>query len=116
MKKILEIDILPDNYCNFDCVFCPIGGIIINDKFEETVDLIKSHGRKVRLFSNGYMLGVPELMRIANKCDEVTGEVKCTSDDNFQKYQRPVEGYTLDKYIENMVNLQKLFILYNKPV
>lgn len=148
-KKILEIDILPDNYCNFDCVFCPIGGTkykgdtaisiegseeslnelsialketnadivfinssgesFINDKFEETVDLIKSHGRKVRLFSNGYMLGVPEFMRIANKCDEVTGEVKCTSENSFFKYQRPVEGYTLDKYIENMVNFKKQF-------
>ena len=24
-KKVLEINILPEKYCNFDCVFCPIG-------------------------------------------------------------------------------------------
>ncbi len=25
-KKILEMNILPEKYCNFDCVFCPIEG------------------------------------------------------------------------------------------
>ena len=24
-KRVLEINILPDKYCNFDCIFCPIG-------------------------------------------------------------------------------------------
>lgn len=24
-KKILEINVLPEKYCNFDCIFCPIG-------------------------------------------------------------------------------------------
>ena len=24
-KKVLEMNILPEKYCNFDCVFCPIG-------------------------------------------------------------------------------------------
>ena len=24
-KRILEINILPEKYCNFDCIFCPIG-------------------------------------------------------------------------------------------
>ena len=24
-KRVLEINILPEKYCNFDCVFCPIG-------------------------------------------------------------------------------------------
>jgi len=148
-RKILELDILHDNHCNFDCVFCPIGGTaikrdeplsiggtedsfnklknilretavdevyfnsngesFINDKFEEIVDYIKAQGIKVKLFSNGYMLGMPEYIDIANKCDEVFGEVKCASNNSFLKYQRPVEGYTLDKYIENMVTFKKQF-------
>lgn len=24
-KRVLEVNILPDKYCNFDCIFCPIG-------------------------------------------------------------------------------------------
>jgi wyosine [tRNA(Phe)-imidazoG37] synthetase (radical SAM superfamily) len=148
-RKILELDILHDNHCNFDCVFCPIGGTaikrndplsikgtedsflelksilkesnvdvvyfnsngesFINDKFEEIVDYIRGQGIKVRLFSNGYMLGMPEYIEIANKCDEVFGEVKCSSESSFLKYQRPVEGYSLKEYIDNMVNFKKQF-------
>ncbi len=148
-RTILELDILHDNHCNFNCVFCPIGGTaikrdqpisiegtedsfndlinlikensidlvyfnsngesFINDKFEQIVDYIKSQGIKVRLFSNGYMLGMPEYIQIAKKCDEVFGEVKCASENSFLKYQRPVEGYSLEKYIENMVAFKKQF-------
>ena len=24
-KRVLEVNILPDKYCNFDCIFCPLG-------------------------------------------------------------------------------------------
>jgi len=24
-KNVLEVNILPEKYCNFDCIFCPIG-------------------------------------------------------------------------------------------
>jgi wyosine [tRNA(Phe)-imidazoG37] synthetase (radical SAM superfamily) len=148
-NKTLELDILHNNHCNFDCVFCPIGGTaikkdqplsiegtedsfnelkeilrenavdvvyfnsngesFINDKFEEIVDYVKSQGIKIRLFSNGYMLGMPEYIGIANKCDEVIGEVKCTSENSFLKYQRPVEGYSLKNYIDNMVIFNKQY-------
>ncbi len=23
--RVLEVNILPEKYCNFDCIFCPIG-------------------------------------------------------------------------------------------
>ena len=23
--KVLEVNLLPEKYCNFDCIFCPIG-------------------------------------------------------------------------------------------
>lgn len=148
-NKILEMDILHDNHCNFDCVFCPIGGTaikgdepcaiegtensfnelkdilrentvdmvyfnsngesFINNKLEEIVDYIKSQGIKVKLFSNGYMLGMPEYIGIANKCDEVFGEVKCTTESSFRKYQRPVEGYSLENYIDNIVTFNKQY-------
>jgi wyosine [tRNA(Phe)-imidazoG37] synthetase (radical SAM superfamily) len=24
-RRVLEVNILPEKYCNFDCIFCPIG-------------------------------------------------------------------------------------------
>ena len=24
-KRVLEVNVLPEKYCNFDCIFCPIG-------------------------------------------------------------------------------------------
>lgn len=148
-SKILEINILPENYCNFDCVFCPIGGAtlkqdqqlalgdihqsyeelfkiidenkvdlvyfnsngesFIHEKFEEMVEQLKLRGLKVRLFSNGYMLGMPEYMGVAIKCDEVFGEIKCTTDQGFQRYQRPVSGYSLDRYISNMADFRSKY-------
>ena len=73
------------------------------------IDLIKSKGVAVRLLSNGYLLGRDEYIRIANKCDEVIGEIKAISEEDFQKIQRPIEGYTLKEYISNMISFNKQF-------
>lgn len=147
--KILEVNILSEKYCNFDCVFCPIGGAtfksdqiqhfgnaiqsykqiikiidenevdwiyfnsngesLIHEKFEDMVKQMKFRGLKVRLSSNGYMLGMPEYMKAALKCDEVIGEILCTSEESFQKYLRPLESYSLRKYVSNMVAFSKIF-------
>ena len=24
-RKVLEVNILPEKHCNFDCIFCPLG-------------------------------------------------------------------------------------------
>ena len=32
----------------------------------------------------------------------MVGEIKVITEEHFQKVQRPIEGYTLDKYINNM--------------
>ena len=24
-NRVLEVNILPEKYCNFDCIFCPLG-------------------------------------------------------------------------------------------
>ncbi|ELC8442565.1 radical SAM protein [Clostridium perfringens] len=148
-KRILEINVLPEKYCNFDCIFCPIGRsknkidtqrsfdeidkslielenmindtnpelifinskgeALINDKIGDIIDFIKSKGLPVRLLSNGYILGKDEYIKVANKCDEVIGEIKVIKEEDFQKVQRPIEGYTLEEYISNMASFNKQY-------
>ena len=148
-KRVLEINVLPEKYCNFDCIFCPIGRsknkidtqksfdnvdeslielenmindtkpdlifinskgeALINDKIENIIDFIKSKGVPVRLLSNGYILGKDEYIKVANKCDEVIGEIKVITEEDFKKVQRPIEGYTLHEYISNMASFYKQY-------
>lgn len=148
-KKVLEVNVLPEKFCNFDCIFCPIGRssqkadtqmtfegfkesmqdfenmiektkpelIFINSKGEafihdrivEIVAFIKSKNLLVKLLTNGYLLGYPAYREIANMCDEVIGEIKVITEEDFQKVQRPVEGYTLEKYISNMISFKKQY-------
>lgn len=151
-KKVLEVNILPEKHCNFDCIFCPIGRFknkvdtqksfdeidislaelnkkidetkaelvfinskgeaFINDKILDIIDFIKNKGVSVRLLSNGYLLGREKFIKIANKCDEIVGEIKVITEDDFQKVQRPIDGYTLEKYINNMISFNKQYNLY----
>jgi wyosine [tRNA(Phe)-imidazoG37] synthetase (radical SAM superfamily) len=148
-RRVLEVNILPEKHCNFDCIFCPIGRsqnkvdtqksfdemdsslrelesmientkaelifinskgeALVNDKIGYIIDLIKNKGLPVRLLSNGYLLGRDEYIKIANKCDEVVGEIKTITEEDFQKVQRPIDGYTLDEYISNMVSFNKQY-------
>ncbi|MDU2266847.1 radical SAM protein [Clostridium celatum] len=148
-RRVLEVNILPEKYCNFDCIFCPIGRsknkvdnqrsfgeidnelielenkiestkaelifinskgeALVNDKINDVIDFIKGKGLPIRLQSNGYLLGRDEYIKIANKCDEVIGEIKVITEDHFKKVQRPIEGYTLDKYISNMESFNKQY-------
>ena len=148
-KKVLEVNILPEKHCNFDCIFCPIGRsknkvdtqksfdeidislaelnkkidetkeelvfinskgeAFINDKILDIIDFIKNKGVSVRLLSNGYLLGREEFIKIANKCDEIVGEIKVITEYDFQKVQRPIDGYTLEKYINNMISFNKQY-------
>jgi len=148
-RRVLEVNVLPEKHCNFDCIFCPIGRsqnkvdeqkafdeaessmaeldsmieytkaelvfinskgeALVNDKIGDIIDRIKSRGLPVRLLSNGYLLGREEYMKIADKCDEVVGEIKAITEEDFQKIQRPVGGYTLVDYISNMVSFNKQY-------
>lgn len=148
-KRVLEVNILPEKYCNFDCIFCPIGRsynkvdtqqsfdeidnslkelenmienhkvelvyinskgeALINSKISNIIERIKSKGVSVRLLSNGYLLDRDEYVQIANKCDEVIGEIKAIKEEDFQKIQRPIEGYTLKEYISNMTSFNKQY-------
>ncbi|MDK2829870.1 MAG: hypothetical protein PWP67_2696 [Clostridium butyricum] len=148
-KRVLEVNILPEKNCNFDCIFCPIGRskdkvdtqksfdetdsslrelgskiedtkadlifinskgeAFVNDRIIDIIDLIKEKGIPVRLLSNGYLLGRDEYIEIANRCDEVIGEIKTITEEDFQKAQRPIDGYTLEEYISNMVSFNKQY-------
>lgn len=85
------------------------GEALVNDKISDIINLIKEKGLSVRLLSNGYLLGRDEYMKIANKCDEVVGEIKVIEEEDFQKVQRPIEGYTLEEYISNMISFNKQY-------
>ena len=148
-RRVLEVNILPEKHCNFDCIFCPIGRsqnkvdtqksfdemdsslrelesmientkaelffinskgeALVNDKIGYIIDLIKDKGLPVRLLSNGYLLGRDEYIEIANRCDEVLGEIKTITEEDFQKLQRPIDGYTIEEYISNMVSFNKQY-------
>ncbi len=148
-KRVLEMNVLPEKYCNFDCIFCPIGRsqnktdaqitfdalpsslaelgnrieetkpdlVFINSKGEafvnegigEIIAFIAAKGLPVRLLSNGYLLGEPAYMAIANRCEEVIGEIKVTTEEDFQKVQRPMAGYTLEKHISNMISFRRQY-------
>ncbi len=141
-RRVLEVNILPEKYCNFDCIFCPIGRsqnkvdtqksfdkvdsslielqnmientnaelvfinskgeALVNERIIDVINIIKCKGLPVKLLSNGYILNMPEYKDIANMCDEVIGEIKVISNEDFQKIQRPIGGYTFENHILNM--------------
>lgn len=141
-KRILEVNILPEKHCNFDCIFCPIeraqnkvdtqksfdemdsslkeleskientkaelvfinskGEALVNENIIDIINIIKGKGLPVKLLSNGYILNWPEFKEIANMCEEVIGEIKVASNEDFKKIQRPIEGYTFENHISNM--------------
>lgn len=141
-RRVLEVNILPEKYCNFDCIFCPIGRsqnkvdtqksfdkvesslielqnmientnaelvfinskgeALVNERIIDVIDIIKGKGLPVKLLSNGYILNRQEYKDIANMCDEVIGEIKVISNEDFQKIQRPIGGYTFEDHILNM--------------
>jgi wyosine [tRNA(Phe)-imidazoG37] synthetase (radical SAM superfamily) len=141
-RRVLEVNILPEKYCNFDCIFCPIGRsqnkvdtqksfdkidsslielesrientkaeiifinskgeALVNEKIIDVINIIKGKGVLVKLLSNGYILNWPEFKEIANMCEEVIGEIKVISNEDFQKIQRPMVGYTFENHISSM--------------
>ncbi len=148
-KKVLEVNILPEKHCNFDCIFCPIGRstskgdtplnfdesedalselsykidaikpdlvfinsmgeALVHDKVKAVIALIQSKNVVVRLLTNGYLLGTQLYVDIANTCEEVIGEIKVITEEAFQNVQRPIEGYTLESYIDNMAAFSKQY-------
>ena len=89
---------------------------MLHSGIKEIIKFLKSKNTKVRLLSNGYILN--RYKEIANLCDEIVGEIKTVKDIDFQKFQRPVENYSIDRLIQNMAEFNKqykenLFKYYN---
>lgn len=85
----------------------PWGEGLVNPDLKRIIKAIKSSGSKVSLLSNGYAFMRPEYRETLMLCDELTGEIAATNEKDFQKLQRPKEGYTLEEYISNMENFRK---------
>ena len=86
-----------------------MGEAFSNDQLEDFISLAKSKNIKVSLYSNGYLLGEPEYARLAFMCDEVSCEIKAVDEASFQKFQRPLEGCTLEQYLDNMAGFRKKY-------
>ena len=148
-NKVVDINPLPENCCNFDCVFCPFGKTEIKTKkrhyFSKTqnfienldqfltkknidkifinpegealyntelariVEIIKKYEINIKLLSNGYIFNQPEYYNIIKEFEEVVGELAVVTEKNFQKLQRPINKYTLQKYINNLVEFSKKY-------
>ncbi len=148
-KKVLEIDILPGKFCNYDCVICPYEGTLnkqedkailgsvdsslqelnwklaesdvdevflnsqgealLSNCFDPVVDLIKRHGIAIRLMSNGYLLNSRDYRDTVNRIDEVVAEVDMTTESTFHEIKRPLEHYSLEKFIKNLSEFQKQY-------
>jgi wyosine [tRNA(Phe)-imidazoG37] synthetase (radical SAM superfamily) len=148
-KNVLEVNILPEKYCNFDCIFCPIGRsnnqvdktqsfenteeavlhlsktleknkvdlvfinsageAIIHEKIEDIIKMIHDKEIAVRLLSNGYLLNNERYIEIANQCEEVIGEVKVITEEDFKKLQRPIDGYTLENHLSSLIEFNRQF-------
>jgi len=86
-----------------------MGESFANDQLEEIIALAKGKNVQVSLYTNGYPLGNPDFARIASLCDEVSGEIKAVNEPSFQKLQRPLTGYSLETYLENMTRFRESY-------
>ena len=148
-KNVLEVNILPEKYCNFDCIFCPIGRssnqvdsvqvfgnnheaidhlshildenevdlifinssgeALIHEKIEDIIKMIHHKEVAVRLLSNGYLLNNKKYIEIANQCEEIIGEIKTVTEEDFKKLQRPIEKYTLENHLNSLVEFNRQY-------
>lgn len=86
---------------------CPDGEGLANADLKEIVNLAKVSGCKVKIISNGYILNYPKYKETLLMCDEVIGELMTVTEEDFQRLQRPIEGYTLKAYLDNMESFRK---------
>lgn len=96
-NKVDKIYILPD------------GEGLANAELPAIILLAKQAGCKLRIITNGYILNHPLYKDIMLQCDEVIGELMTVREEDFQRLQRPLEGYTLQDYVNNMHQFRKAF-------
>ncbi len=86
-----------------------MGESFANGQLEEIIALAKGKNVQASLYTNGYLLGNPDFAKIASLCDEVSGEIKAVNEPSFQKLQRPLPGYTIKNYLENMTRFRERY-------
>ena len=88
-KRVLEINILPEKYCNFDCVFCPIGRsknkIDVPTEFEdydvalaESVEKLKDVIKRIN----------PDKIEIVRIDDERMKKTMWVDDERFEEIKK----------------------------
>ena len=88
-KRVLEINILPEKYCNFDCVFCPIGRsknkIYVPTEFEdydvalaESVEKLKDVIKRIN----------PDKIEIVRIDDERMRKTMWVDDERFEEIKK----------------------------
>lgn len=147
--RTVYINPLPDKYCSFDCVFCPLGRTthktdtsykfegtedfliqlrnklsgekidevfinpagegLANSELGKVIGLIKSFGCRIKILSNGYVVNRKENQELLRLCDEVVVELMTVTEEDFQRLNRPLEGYTLKAYVDNMAAFNRSF-------
>lgn len=117
--KIQKIDNLQDiinelnlliNNNSIDLIYInSMGEALIHNEIIKIIAFIKQKNIRIKLLSNGYILGFKEFQTIANLCDEIVGELKTINNEDFYKYQRPIENYNIETLINNMANFKKQY-------
>lgn len=93
-----------------DIVFInPNGEALANYELKNIINIIKSYNIEVNLLTNGYILNDEKYRYTLKLCDKVIGELAVTNEEDFKKIQRPLDGYTLQIYIDNMTEFNKWF-------
>lgn len=85
----------------------PDGEAFSNKELANIVTTLSDKGIKIKILSNGYNLNNPKYRSILDRCHEVIGEIAVFNEKDFQKLQRPLHGYTLDSYINNMIDFRR---------
>ncbi|MCC0696425.1 MULTISPECIES: radical SAM protein [unclassified Clostridioides] len=102
-KRVLEVNILPEKYCNFDCIFCPIG------RSYNKVDTLQSFDKmddSLRELESIIEKHKAELVFINSKGESLLNDKICDVIELVKRKRVPVRllsnGYLLgkDEYIE----------------
>jgi len=78
------------------------GEPLVHDGLKAILQRIKKKGFRLGMYSNGYLLGKPGYMELADLCDEILGNLTVASTEGMHKVHRPVEGYSFEGWVEGM--------------
>ncbi|MCC0707064.1 radical SAM protein [Clostridioides sp. ES-S-0190-01] len=102
-KRVLEVNILPEKYCNFDCIFCPIGRSYNKVDTLQSFDKMDESFRELESIIEKHKA---ELVFINSKGESLLNDKICDVIELVKRKRVPVRllsnGYLLgkDEYIE----------------